>query len=120
MTWASDDAHTCRERLAHSLSCVLFVVSESVEFSSGIDLANISSGCEGDWYRLSRVASDLSLTVSVAVQNKAAYYMYTIGIEKWKTISCSSNAFSFGIMKATEGTSYAGTICAYRNLPDLP
>ena len=104
------DVGECRwERLSHSLSCLPFVVGESVDLSSGIDPAKVFSGCWGVWDRLSRVASALYLTVSVTMQKKAEYYMYPIGIERWKPTSCSSSAVSFGIRKATEEKSSART-----------
>ena len=119
MTWASATSRACREKLDFSLSCVLFVFGESAESFSGFDSSKVSSWCGGYWGRLSRVASALSLTVSVSVQKKAAYYMYLIGIERWNLTSCSSSAVSFGIRWHRRGRLLRGYICRCRHLLDL-
>ena len=85
------------------------VVANPEGSSSGVDSAKVSSGCGGVLERLLMVASALSLTVSVAVQKKSVDSMYPIGIERCNPTSCSLSAVSFGIRKATEGTSSART-----------
>ena len=78
-----------------------------MDSSSGFDSAKVSSGCGGASEHLSRVASDLYLTVYVAVKKKSADSMYPTGIERWNPKRCSSYKVSFKIRKATEGMSSA-------------
>ena len=81
MVWVSAVACACGERRSHLFSWALLgVVLYSSAYRGG-DLARVSSGWLGDSGRMSRFASTLSFTVSVAIQERVADSMYPIGME---------------------------------------
>ena len=60
-------------------------------------------------WRVERVSSVLSLTISVVVQKKAADSMYPKGIDRWNPTSWSLSGVAYGARNATDGMSLRRT-----------
>ena len=82
MTWARSVARVCGDRASQSLSASSVAATSCSEVSGGFVSARFSRWCGGAVWRMERVSSDRSLTVSVVAQKKAADYTYPMGIEK--------------------------------------
>ena len=86
-----------------SESCV--DMASSFEVCGGLVSAKSSRWCIGAVWRVVRVSSVLSLTMSVVSQKNTADSTYPMGIDRWKPTSCSSSGVSFVTRNATAGIS---------------
>ena len=82
LTWAGDVARACRYRASQLLSASSLTATSSDEVCGGLVSAKSSRWYGGAVWRVERVSSVRSLTVSVVSQNKATDYTYPMVIER--------------------------------------
>ena len=104
-TWARDVACVYGDRASQLLSTSSVASASSAEVCGGLVSAKSSRWCCGALWRMERVSSVRSLTVSVVAQKKAADYIYPMGVERWNPTSSSSSGVAFGTRNATDGMS---------------
>ena len=102
-------AHACGDRASQFLLASSVDVASSSEVWGGLVPAKYSRWCGGAVWRMVRVSSVLSLTVSVVVQKKAAGSTYPMVIDRWNPTSCSSSGVAFGTRNAANGISLRHT-----------
>ena len=103
--WDRDVARVCGDRASQLLWASSVASAYSSEVCGGLVSAKSLMFCGGAVWRMERVSSVLSLTVSVVAQKKAADSMYPMGIDRWNPNICSSSGVAFGTRNATDGIS---------------
>ena len=105
LTCARAVARACGDRASQLLSSFSISAASSFVDCGGLVSAKSSRWCGGVVWRVDRVSSARSLTVSAVAQKKAADSTYPMGIKRWNPISWSSSGVDFGTINATDGIS---------------